>query len=1199
MKFNNQKLRNYDPSVGEELLEDRTRLWISVLLSQARGPIPPNDLLDMLPLEVREDRAYAMSAIRHLYRSLETLEIGHDTLKEFLLKRHSAYMEQGNDLLLQFCRQYPEHHYAVANTLYHDAQSAYPLNAVLDCTQDWADKAAQVHVKPEWVMDDVKRAAELAVEMQLPAESLRLALLLKRLNVRYRTTFTEFREEIADSLIAQKQFGEVLQYITHEEGLKICADKAFVYLGQLYAYEAWEEAAQLRTCIDKQYRSELDDSLRSALYYAAMEAKTPWSAPVFAPDPCTYPEMEWTTEDTVKLIWDHCAAWNNPMLLTYNELLSSGEKLLDLLDCEEDPDRIVAYAESALEFDRVFSKVIQPRLPVRRLLRSISANLEAMIRIHGVPETATESVAIIELLLANQPEAEVLTELMTKYVREDISVSMWASNRVDFDVKAFEQMQLSATCRGYLSIETFPGISAKKWFQKTWEADLHNLIEELYFLHGMVLRQKAMGTTVPGYFQPLVQDLIKSMQFGLESRSQWQRSYQLPEQVFPELYRILVSLLSEVSPKELEHLLKSMLTGSRVQLGLYSEGFRKVIRVTAQTLADNGLSKKYLLQLAEAWQEHVLSGVMNRWERCEELLSLTECFGIYNEKNKATICWQQMLECSMGPFWRDESQFRLINDALTHLGSAPSNSLQEFASLLDYASGEMTYPNAVKRIKEEFAGVLTATSYAEKALAYYRFEVLPAPETVLMNAEKSAFDAPTRGAGYHLGAANLRESAALPEILTHLNCEPLLKWGLCSLFAPSDASAQSAKRYGKMMAQIMNEAESRSSARADLISADWTQWLTSQLSRKTLRLIAGVLAVELSPANCNRLESFLNDLDPVIAETDTEVDNGPLYPLDGFNYSGNAIGQPGEKQKTSWMKHVLHPSEDYGFSTKKLAAGLAQLLDVEAHTLPGGDLLDIISRHFDYLVRADQASINKYAWLNDADCGYTANQLAAKLLIWHLNHPDNVVSIRAEETLVLLTSLVPEVVNELLLQCAGNQPEYASELCSAVLYQACRRNPATVGTQLQPSAIAAAAQVQHISIRKNILDAGAELEKAGYPGLYSAVSGGLRDEVAASSLPYVPNLALASLQDVLDDLQAGEFLDQEFSDNIRTLMAEYCFPLTQNMVKMSDWYVRRSFNREQWMTGNYEHFVKHALNNAVSHRITKKNIESVYEIIND
>src|SRR5690606_296950 len=129
MKFNNQKLRNYDPVVGEELLEDRTRLWISVLLSQARGPIPPNDLLDMLPLEVREERAYAMSAIRHLYRSLETLEIGHDTLKGFLLKRHAAYMEQGNDLLLQFCRQYPDHPYSVANTLYHDALSAYPLNA--------------------------------------------------------------------------------------------------------------------------------------------------------------------------------------------------------------------------------------------------------------------------------------------------------------------------------------------------------------------------------------------------------------------------------------------------------------------------------------------------------------------------------------------------------------------------------------------------------------------------------------------------------------------------------------------------------------------------------------------------------------------------------------------------------------------------------------------------------------------------------------------------------------------------------------------------------------------------------------------------------------------------------------------------------------------------------------------------------------
>ncbi len=1199
MKFNNQKLRNYDPVVGEELLEDRTRLWICVLLSQARGPIPPNDLLDMLPLEVREDRAYAMSAIRHLYRSLETLEIGHETLKEFLLKRHGAYMEQGNDLLLQFCRQYPDHRYSVANTLYHDAQSAYPLNAVLDCTQDWADKAARVHVKPEWVMEDVKRAAELAVEMQLPAESLRLALLLKRLNVRYRTAFTEFREEIAASLIAQKQFREVLQYITHDDGLKICADRAFVYLGQFYAYEAWTEAVQLRTCIDKQYRSELDNSLRSALYYAAMKAKTPWSAPVFAPDPCNYPDMEWSREDTIRLIWDHCAAWNNPVLLTYNELLSTGEQLEDLLDCEEDPDRIVAYAESALEFDRLFGEVLKSRLPVRRLLRRMIANLEAMLRIHGLPETATETKAIIKLFLANQPAAEVLTVLMTKYLGADSPVSLWASNRVDPDLQAFEQMRLAATCRGYLSNEGIPEISAKKWFQKTWETDLQNLIEELYFLHGMVLRHKASGTTVPARLQHRLQLLIKSMKFSLESRSQWQRSYLLPEQVFPELYQTLVALTSDAFPRELEYLLKSMLAGSRGQLGLYSEGFRKVIRVPAETLADSEFSSKYVLKLAETWQEHVISGVMNRWERCEELLHLAVCYGTYNEKTKAAVCWQQMLESSMGPFWRDESQFCLINDALIHFGSAPGHTLQKFASLLDYASGEMSYPNAVKSIKEEFAGVLTATGEAEKALSYYRFEVLPAPETVLMNAEKSTFDAPTRGAGYHLGAANLRESEALPEILIHLNCNPVLKLGLCSLFAPSDTSAKSAKRYGKRMAQIMNEAEVRSKVHADLFAADWTQLITRQLSLKTRRLIAGVLAMELTPSNCIRFDRLLNELDPVCAESVTEAECGNLYEMNSLNGTGNGIAQAGEKLSSSWIKHVLHPSENYGFSTKKLGTALAQLLDVEASTLPAGDLLDIISRHFAYLVCPDKSSVNKYRWLNDANAGSTANQLAVQLLIWHLNHPDNSVSIRAEETLVKLAPQLPEVANELLLQCTGDQPEYASELCSAVLYQVCRRNPSAIGSQLQPSAIAAAALIQHVSIRKNLLDAGTELEKAGYPELYAAVSQGLRDDVAANSLPYVPNLALASLQDVLDDLQSGQFLDQEFSDKIRSLMAEYCFPLTQNMVKMSDWYVRRSFNREQWMTGSYEHFVKHALNNAVAHRITKKNIESVYEIIND
>ncbi len=1203
MKFNNQKLRNYDPGVGEELLEDRTRLWISVLLSQARGPIPAADLLDMLPPEVREDRAYAMSAIRHLYRSLETLEIGHDTLKDFLLKSYAQYMQAGNELLLEFCRQYPDHSYSVANTLYHDALSAYPLNAVLDCTQDWADRAAQAHVNADWVMQDVKKAVELAVEMQLPAESLRLALLLKRLNVRYRTVFVEFKEEIATALIAQKKFGPALKYLSHENGLKVSPDQAFHFLGQLYAHGAWEQAAQLRTSIDRHYRSELDDSLRSALYYAAMEARTPWMAPVFAPDPCTYPDMEWSSEKTIQLIWDHCVAWNDPVILTYAELLSRGDDLQDLLDCAEDLSRTASYARSALEFGRFFGEGHFRNFPVTALQQTMAGNLAAMIQTNGAPQTIDDLEPVIMLLLLHGSDVPVIRKLLITLQASEVPHSLWTSNRVDLNMISYDRLCLAALSAGFLHEGSVSEVSAKSWHQKSWETDLKQLIHEIHFLEGSAYRQQADGDLNSEDLSKCFTLLLQSMKFSLNSRSQWERSYQLPEQVFPLLYKKMVSFANRFLPEALPAMLRSVSEGAGDQLGLYSEGFRNVMAQTVRELVGSTVEKETTLRLLELWQEHVLSGVMNRWERCEEMLDITECYGIYNENEKAAYSWRKMLESSMGPFWRTESQFGLITAALKNFRTASGSTYQRFAALLDYASGEMCYPNSVKRYKEQLAGILTLTGTPQKASDYYRFETLPTPEVVLMNAESSNFDAPNRGAGYRLGAANLREYGALMEMLGHLDCSPYLKWALCTLFVPAETTQQSMQVYGNHMAAILNELEPISNSNINLISKEWTEWLSQNMERKALRKLAAVLVNHLSHSNLRRIESFITDLDPI---TMVDADGpqrsvGVIYPLPGVNCPDAVCKKSVPNSCTNWIHYLLHTSDGYGFNTRELCAGLEQLLNVDANTLPAEDLLEIISGHFEYLIQPDEATFKKYSWLQAADYSISGNQTAIQLLIWHLNHPDHAVSVRAEERLIRMVSFVPETVQDLFLHCAGDTPEYASELCSAVIYQSSVRNASLIGEILReyPALITKAAGILHLSIRKNLLDTGVELERAGYPELLDAVNSNLQETSVQYGPPYVPHLSMASLQDVLDDLQSAHFLDQRFSENLVVLMEEYCFPLTQNMVKMSDWYVRRSFNREQWLMGNYDYFLKHALNNAVAHKITRGNIELVYDIVND
>src|SRR5690606_25315495 len=234
------------------------------------------------------------------------------------------------------------------------------------------------------------------------------------------------------------------------------------------------------------------------------------------------------------------------------------------------------------------------------------------------------------------------------------------------DSESYERMSLAAVCRGYLHEGAMPEVKAKKWHAKSWQTDLQQLINEVYFLEGAAQYQKASRGTETGKLQNCLLQLIPTMQFSLDSRSQWERSYQLPEQVYPILWETVISLTHRLVPDDLPLLLQEMCDRSNGQLGLYSEGFRKVTAAAAGALLPTEVDRKFVLQLMEHWQEHVLSGIQNRWERCEELISIAECYGLYNDKEKAACSWQRMLESSMGPFWRGESQFGLINQTLKY-----------------------------------------------------------------------------------------------------------------------------------------------------------------------------------------------------------------------------------------------------------------------------------------------------------------------------------------------------------------------------------------------------------------------------------------------------------------------------------------------------------------------------------------------------
>src|SRR5690606_22764305 len=109
--------------------------------------------------------------------------------------------------------------------------------------------------------------------------------------------------------------------------------------------------------------------------------------------------------------------------------------------------------------------------------------------------------------------------------------------------------------------------------------------------------------------------------------------------------------------------------------------------------------------IVHLWEQHVLAGVQNRWERTEELLKISEIHGLLNKIELYEKTFQEVLNTSMGPTWYKEAQLDLLNSTLFNLKSDNINlneHIGDFASLLDFASGEMTFQRYVRQEKEDF-----------------------------------------------------------------------------------------------------------------------------------------------------------------------------------------------------------------------------------------------------------------------------------------------------------------------------------------------------------------------------------------------------------------------------------------------------------------------------------------------------------------
>lgn len=1263
---------NYYNTIWDKIYEDKNKLWICLLLSQLRQAIEKDDFFEILTPEIRSNFYSIFPKISYLIKGNELLEIYHNSFKDFILNKIPLLKKDCNDLIVDFCEKQPDNKYSITNNLYHYSLSNFPEKAVCNCDQLWADKMAIHHIEPDLIVADIKTIIGLSIELGQTTEVIRLLLLLQRIDFRYNSVFVEYAHEITLALIANKKYNQAIKYIVRRDTLLISITDAIHFLQHFYENEAYEEIDILTNALDSEYRKLMDEGLKGKGISSStfiVKAQTiildsnnnlknsqeglhdylnrlrKFSK--YSDDPNNHIDNE--NYQTIQFVRDYCCAWYNAYLLRKFNINMDIEGMIKVPGIKINETWTGIYAISLLIYKKEINNFNLKNLYSNDNEKTLIKDIELLIENYGYQKEENVIRNIILALLNNTVRPDILKPIISEYLSFNKALDIKNENGVDFEHLKYNDLCLHHNCLGFLDEDNDLEISHKFWNHTSWENDLIKLIEEIHFFEGKLYYYKSANLLKEksGLIKTKLELIIKSIGFTFDYRSHWERAYQIPEQVFALVYSKLINLVHEFDYERLELFLESVIIKSTNQLGLYTEGYRKVLNEIIKSLILIEYDKVKILPLVELWQDHILHGVQNRWERTEELLKINEIYGILGFEDKSNNVFQEMLNTSMGPSWYKESQLTPINTTLKILKSKPSNDvIRNFASLLDYASGEMTFQRYVKHNKEDFISSLIINDRLNEALEYYKFEVLPNPKVIIRNAEVSNFDAPRIGDGYSLGARNITEQSGILSVLENATINPYLKWSLCEIFTVNDDIFRYIIDYGREIANTLNEIEKLEDGNINSISNSISDLVASNFiendDRRSLLLEIGK---HLSISNVKRLqEDLLNHniqwgLNEDIENKDSIGKPKEKGSIDLFNdevnndevFNKNKLLKEGleafeKERKSIWFnnwsnstdkakdniklllendksvminlkENILKFDNEYWVICKELIWFLESKLDDSQIS----EIYEIVNKHFHYIVRPDDEVKEKYTWLNNDFNNQNPDELVTNFIIWHLNHPDSYIRNRTSAILDQLAIYYSSVIKNLIDTCISNKPELSTEISSQILVEISNKNPNLIIDFLNKNLdmLDEISKIEHFTIKKNLIDVAVNLNNKGYNQLHLKIQSTIPKSIVLTGEVFLEEDYLDLIQYEIDDLNEELLLDEKFCLKLNKFIDDYCNSLKKAEVAKSDKYLIRSFYSEEDFSGRYQYLLRHALNNAISHRIDENNIELINEIIND
>lgn len=761
--------------------------------------------------------------IRHLLSDHDNTEIYHASFSEFISKKTNLIGEWVHGRLAQFCGTQESADYGIRNTVYHGLRGnkEHKIQAIQRCQQSWVDNSVVSGVAPEILLADINEALISATEIGTASDIVRLLLLSQRLTFRYDVLFVRAAEAVGLALISLGKHETACQHIVRQGRLAVDCDSAFVIVNSMITKGCTKQALEILDLIQCELNKTFE-KLRVGLDAG---------------------EFLYALITRIHAFSLERKAGGNPSFTRFFRLVS--ERIIPSYFPKEVGEKILRQmigemfgATLCLEgsYQSPQNASILEQLDMRRQLLlhlQIVVCVRSYVDLYGIAlkkDTIDPLLADVErasgaILYADEREflfVDALIELgaaprllETCYSKLDLCdriLPFYKENRAEVALSDFEDAMSQLRAAFFLDSEgSIPEMRIP--FVDDWEPALQRIACAVAWCDGKGRRAMALKNQndLNLVKSVIINALLPCLSFKLESRVRWRESYSIPEAVVPRLYRRLARLLLDCYLIDSGVLLEAIERHFDTQIGLYNEGFRKtldhVLSLFVERCQDGPNSDK-IFSLILRWRDYASENVENRFEVVPELLKiipLLSSMGAYEEAEKT---YRLVLSFSMGPGWYKEDQLSMMTNTLASLSptvNVPNSSFAQIASILDKASGEMTFQRFVRSDKSSFIAELCRRDRHSDAVRYFQHQSCGTLDELFSQATMGSLDRVSTLRGMRFPGGGLEEQSALLELIRNTNGGACwsLRWALLEVYQHGDE--RHLQSWGQSYAAILLE----------------------------------------------------------------------------------------------------------------------------------------------------------------------------------------------------------------------------------------------------------------------------------------------------------------------------------------------------------------------------------------------------------